>query len=170
MKAKDLLPWNWHKRNHEVEVERRGSPRALQRRMDALFDDFFSGRGLGGDWPLGAEGEVGFLPALDVENGKDAVSVRLEIPGMDEKDIEVSIEDDVLSIRGEKRSEKEEKRKGARWSECRYGAFERGIPLPPDLDLDAVKASFKKGILTVEIPKLESARGEGPRVIEIQSS
>jgi HSP20 family protein len=138
--------------------------------MDALMDDLFSGRGMGRAWPALRATGGRFLPALDVENTADAVSVRLELPGMEEKDIEISVDDDVLVIRGEKRSHMEETRQGARWSECHYGAFERGIPLPPDLDLDAVRASFKKAVLTVSLPKLESARGSGERLIEVQSS
>jgi len=170
MQPKDLLPWNWHKKNVPSEAAQSESPRSLRREMDALMDDVFSGRGLDRAWPGLAAGEGRFLPALDVQNTEDAVSVRLELPGLEDKDIQISIDDDVLLIRGEKRSEIEDTRNGARWSECRYGAFERGIPLPPDLDLDAVRACFEKGVLTVSLPKLESARGTGARLIEVESS
>jgi HSP20 family protein len=170
MQPKDLLPWNWHKKNVPSEVAEWEAPRSLRREMDAMMDDLFSGRGMWRGWPALRAAEEHFLPALDVQNRADAVSVKLELPGMEEKDIQISIDDDVLVIRGEKRSEMEDTREGARWSECHYGAFERGIPLPADLDLDAVRATFKKGVLTVDLPKLESARESGERVIEVESS
>ena len=77
----------------------------------------------------------------------------VELPGLEEKDVEVSLKDDVLTIRGEKQNETKHEEGGAQWVERSFGSFRRAIPLPPDVESDAVKAHFKAGVLTVSAPR-----------------
>ena len=103
-------------------------------------------------------GEEGLAPAVDIVEGEKAYEVTAELPGMDDKDIEVTLTDDVLTIKGEKREEKEEKRKNYRFSERHYGAFERSFEAPEGVDADKIEANFKKGVLTVTLPKKPEAQ------------
>lgn len=163
MQVSDLLPWNWHSKDVAVQRPEASSFSQLQTNINHLFEDFLNISG-----PV--EGRVsGFLPALDVANDDEGLSVTLELAGLDEKDIDVSIDHDVLTIRGEKRSEQEESRDGVQWSECSYGAFRRGIPLPPGLDLDSIQAKFKKGVLRVKIPRTAESM-ESRRSVAVDAS
>lgn len=100
------------------------------------------------------------MPAVDVnDNGKE-ISVRAELPGLDEKDVDVTYQQGILRICGEKKEEKEENKKGSHLRECRYGSFRRDIPIGQNIDWKNAKAKYKKGILTVTIPKKESAGRE----------
>lgn len=127
--------------------------RDFQRQMNRLFDEFF------GEAPL-AERDRGpawapaaFTPRVDVSETDAEVKVTAELPGMDEKDISVELQDDVLVLRGEKKSEQEEK--GQNWfrREQSYGSFHRAIELPAGVDASKAKAQFKKGVLTFVAPK-----------------
>jgi len=104
-----------------------------------------------------AGGQASAPPTVEVTEDKKEVSVRAELPGMDEKDIDLTWQNGVLRIRGEKRSEREEKKKRNYYSECSYGAFSRDIPLGNSVDWSAAKAKYKSGVLTVKLPKTESA-------------
>ena len=118
---------------------RRRSVRSIQRRMNSVFEDFFgrSSSDLWGD----AAGE--FLPRVDVsETGKE-MRITAELPGLDEKDVEVTMTNNMLTIKGEKKVEKEEG--DYYYSERNYGRFERTIALPQGIDADNAKAKFKKG-------------------------
>lgn len=163
MHARDLLPWNWHSRNVDVARSEHDPLAQLQANVNRVFDGFFD------DTSFLSPAQSSFLPALDVANDEEGLRVTLELAGLDEKDIDVSVDDDVLVIRGEKRSEEEKTREGVRWSERRYGAFRRGIPLPPGLDLDAVDAKFEKGVLRVRVPRSEEAK-QSRRSVPIQSA
>ena len=127
---------------------------ALQHEMNRLFDDFFTRdfflepfRGLG-HWS----------PALDVSETDNSVVVKAELPGMESKDVEVSLSGDVLTIKGEKKEDKEEKTKSFHRVERHYGSFERTLRLPAAVEGEKVQASFKNGVLTVELPKTEEAK------------
>jgi len=98
------------------------------------------------------------MPSVDVEENGREVSVRAEVPGMNEKDIDLTWQDGVLRIRGEKKSEKEEKRKGGYYRECTYGSFNREIPLGDSVDWKNAKANYRNGVLTVKLPKTEGAK------------
>jgi HSP20 family protein len=98
------------------------------------------------------------MPTVEVTEDKKEVLVRAELPGMDEKDIALTWHNGVLRIRGEKRSEREEKKKGNYYSECSYGMFSRDIPLGNSVDWNAAKAKYKSGVVTVKFPKTESAQ------------
>jgi HSP20 family protein len=125
----------------------------MKRDLDRLFDRFWEG-----DFPqLPAMGE--WAPALDVSETKDAVMVKAEAPGMDANDIELSLDGDVLTLKGEKKQEKEEKDEHYYRTERSYGAFARAVRLPASVDGSKVAASFKNGLLTVTLPKAPAAKG-----------
>ena len=126
----------------------------LQKEIDRLFERFWEPRwdefpALAGEW----------TPSLDLSETKDALVVKAEIPGIDPKEIEVSLQDQVLTIKGEKRQEKEEKDEHYFRMERSYGGFVRSIRLPVPVDGSKVSATFKNGLLTVKLPKTPAARG-----------
>ncbi len=122
---------------------------AFRLEMDRLFDDFFSPSRLSG---LGM-GKFDFRPALDISENDSELSVRAELPGVDENDVEISLDRDVLTIRGEKREERRDDREHQRMIERSYGSFERTVRLPFEPDEAEVKAEFKNGVLTVTAKK-----------------
>jgi HSP20 family protein len=125
----------------------------MRKEMDRLFDRFWEG-----DFPqLPALGE--WAPALDVSETKDAVLVKAEVPGMESKDIQLSLQEQVLTIKGEKKQEKEEKDEHYYRSERSYGAFARAVRLPTPVDGSKVTATFKNGVLSVTLPKAAAAKG-----------
>jgi len=102
--------------------------------------------------------EFAHLPRVDVTEDKNEVTVKAEIPGMSEKDIECTWHDGVLRIRGEKKCEREDKKSGRQHHECSYGYFSREIPLGDSVDWKSAAAKYKHGVLTVKLPKTEVAR------------
>jgi len=129
--------------------------------LDRLFDEFV---GLSA-WPFrGIARLERFSPSIDFFDDEKEIRVSAELPGMDEKDIAISIDSDGLRIEGEKKDEREEKGKGFYSSECSYGAFVRVIPLPYEVERDKVEAKFAKGVLTVRIPKAADAKAERKRI------
>ncbi len=131
--------------------------------FDDLFDEFFRGFGLAPAWPEASRlGE--FTPRVDVRETDEELIVTAELPGLEEKDFEVLLEDDVLTIKGEKRTEHGEQREGYRHAESSSGSFRRAIPLPSEIDADAVKATYKQGVLKVVLPKLPEARRQARSV------
>jgi HSP20 family protein len=123
----------------------------LRDEIDRLFDDFSlvrPGRGLLGFPPVAA-----FSPALEFTEKKDRYDVSIELPGMDEKDIDIECADGVLTISGEKREESEEKTDGYLVTERSYGSFKRQVMVPADVDPDAIQANFAKGVLTLKLKK-----------------
>ncbi|HZS35021.1 MAG TPA: Hsp20/alpha crystallin family protein [Methylomirabilota bacterium] len=124
----------------------------MKKEMDRLFDRFWEG-----DFQFPAIGE--WAPALDVSETKDAVVVKAEVPGMDAKDIQLSLEDQVLVLKGEKKQEKEDKDEHYYRTERSYGAFTRAIRLPAAVEGSKVTATFKNGLLSVTLPKAAGAKG-----------
>ena len=152
MSIKDLVP-RIGRKPLPARREEADPFRDFQRQMNRLFEDFFGG------FPL-AERETGpgwapaaFTPRVDVSETDTEVKVSAELPGMDEKDIAVELQDDVLTLRGEKKSEQEEKGKNWFRREQSYGSFHRAIELPAGVDAGKAKAQFKKGVLTFVAPK-----------------
>lgn len=94
--------------------------------------------------------------SVDVIDGEKEVTVRVEIPGMDEKEINLTWQDGVLRIRGEKKNEKKEQKKNYFYRECNYGYFSRDIPLGNNIDWKDTKAKYKNGVITVKLPKKET--------------
>lgn len=129
---------------------------AIQNEMNRMFDQFFSD-----DFPfstrLMATPAMDFLPRLDISETETEFKVNAELPGMDEKDIQIRLEKDTLVLSGEKKSETEEKEKTYHRVERSYGSFERVIPFNVQLDEDKVSAVFKNGVLTITLPKASDA-------------
>jgi len=130
---------------------------SLQREMNRLFDNFFGGLSPFPRASLERGSAESFIPRIDVSETDKEIKVSAELPGMDENDIDVSLTKDTLTIRGEKKEEKEDKGKNYYRMECSYGSFSRNIPLPAEVSTDKVEATFKKGILYVTLPKTVSA-------------
>jgi HSP20 family protein len=133
---------------------------AMQREMNRVFEDFSRGFDA---WPL-SERFGTFNPSMNVAETDASVQVTIELPGLDEKDIEVSLTKDSLTIRGEKKEEKAENTKSYSHLERTYGSFSRTIPLPCEVNEDKVNASFKRGILTVTLPKSGQALQETKKI------
>ncbi|MFQ3573315.1 MAG: Hsp20/alpha crystallin family protein [Thermodesulfovibrionales bacterium] len=133
---------------------------ALHREINSLFDNFFKEFDVA---PFGQSFE-GFTPRIDVLDSEKEIKVTAELPGMDEKDIDVSLSKNTLTIKGEKKVEKEDKGKDYYRMERSYGSFCRTIALPVDVNLDKAEAKFSKGILTITLPKTETAIKETKKI------
>jgi HSP20 family protein len=134
---------------------------SLRKEIDRLFDDFHPFRSRfpsprsmfdlemprlsGGGWPV--------APAIDLAEKEKEFEITAELPGIDEKNVEIKVANSTLTIKGEKTEEKEEKEKDYHLSERRYGSFQRSFTLPDGVDADKIEASFAKGVLTVKLPK-----------------
>ena len=106
------------------------------------------------------------LLTSDVEETKNSITVRLEAPGMEKEDFDISVYDDVLLVKGVKHAQREEEKGNYHILECAYGRFERAIPLPSEVDESAAKAKYKRGVLTIHLPK----KSHSPRTrIDIQT-
>lgn len=134
----------------------------LHSSIDDLLEDFFGG--------LNAESQANIVaPRFEVSETDDSLIVEAELPGMDEKDIELTLQDDILTIQGEKKREEETKKKNCYISERSYGKFRRSLQLGSGVNADQVDASFKKGILTVTVPKVEPEERKA-RTIDIKAA
>lgn len=121
--------------------------------IDHVFDNVW--RGLGAPAAAAASG---FVPRLDVVERENEYLLTAELPGLEEKDFALEVHGNLLTLSGEKRAEHEEVRKGWRWNERAYGAFRRSVELPVEVASDKASATFRNGVLTVTVPKAESAR------------
>lgn len=158
MQIKDLIPWA--RKEHEPEPKGgESNPIAsLQRDMNHVFENFWN-RVNDIDWPWhGGEAKS------DVVEMDNAIEVSIELPGMEMKDIEVAVSDDVLTIKGEKKIERQEEKKGYYLSERSYGAIYRTIPLPPGVDGEKSEAHFKNGVLTIKLPQTPEAQAKVKRI------
>ncbi|MBF2045982.1 MAG: Hsp20/alpha crystallin family protein [Leptolyngbya sp. IPPAS B-1204] len=124
---------------------------ALQREMNRLFDDVLAPSGR-------RENGMAFMPAAELKETEDAIHLRLEVPGLEAKDLNVEVTADSVSISGERQSETKTEEKGVFRSEFRYGKFQRVIPLPVQIDNQNVQAEYKDGILKLTLPKMEDER------------
>lgn len=145
---------------------------SLRREIDRLFDDFEWGswrspfrRSLFDVEPF-LRGEVtwGKVPAVDVADTASGYEVTAELPGLDEKNIEVKISDGTLTIKGEKKEEKEEKKRDYYLSERHYGSFQRSFSVPDGVDAEKTEATFKNGVLTVTLPKTAEAQKKQKKI------
>jgi HSP20 family protein len=153
MAIRDLVPWR-----KSIPVRREhGETTVLpfpdvNRLFDRFFDAAFHGEPF--DWTDG----LGGFPRVDVSEDDTEVVVSAELPGVEESEVEVSVRDDALTIAGERRDESEHRDRDFYRREQYYGSFQRTIPLPRGIDPDRVEATFKRGVLTVTMPKTEAAR------------
>lgn len=155
MANRDLMPWNRDRGQMSRGV---GGLSDMRREMDRMLTDVLSGRfpSLGGD----GRGVMAW-PQLDIEDNDKQVKITAELPGMKQDDIDLRVEDGMLTLSGERKDEREDKERG--YSERYYGQFERQVALPRGVKEDACNAQFKDGVLTVTIPKAEDA-GQGRRI------
>lgn len=152
MAMRDLIPWG--RQENRMPAMMREEERTpfwrLRSEVDRLFDDFFSAPVFSGGWNRA----MGW-PIVEVSDTDHEVRVTAELPGMNEKDVELTVQDGMLTIRGEKKSESEDRDRG--WSERYYGRFERRIALPDGADEAKCEADFRDGMLTIRMPKTETA-------------
>lgn len=142
MVFQELAPWRKTMRPGEDDL----ALGTLQRRMNRMFDDFF------GDFGPSALTSA-FVPRIDISDTEKEIKVTAELAGMDEKDVEITLHDDVLTIKGEKKLQRDEKNERTFLSERSYGSFSRSIALPETIQQDKINAVFKKGVLTLTLPK-----------------
>ncbi len=149
--AREMVPWRpW---GPFKEMER------MRNEMDRLWESFMEGK------PGRRTEEISrWVPSLDLSETKDSYIVKAEIPGMEPKDIDISLQADLLTIRGEKKQEKEEKEENYHFIERSYGSFSRSIRLPQEIKGNKIKASYKEGILKVILPKSEEAKKKEVKV------
>jgi len=144
----ELAPWRPFR-----ELER------MRREMDRLWDSFFEER------PRRKMEELGeWGPSLDLSETKNDLIVKAEVPGIDPKDIDISLDKDILTIKGEKKQETEEKEENYHFIERTYGALARSIRLPREVQSDKINASYKNGVLRVTLPKSEEAKKKEIRI------
>ena len=163
MGLRNLMHWN----NDNATPARREDPflsiqREINRTFDRFFDDFSVMGGAGENAP-------GFHPQLDISETEKAILVNAELPGVNEKDVEISLTREGLVIEGEKKSEHEEKDKNFYRIERSYGSFRRTIPLPGEVDTDKAEAKFEKGLLKITLPKLKPTE-ETRKKISVKSA
>ncbi|MGB9711693.1 MAG: Hsp20/alpha crystallin family protein [Dissulfurimicrobium sp.] len=132
----------------------------LRREMDKVWEDFFGGGEL-----VSTEGT--WIPSIDLSETKDSLIIKAEVPGMDAKDIDISIAGDMLTIKGEKQRKTEEKDENYHRVETRYGSFSRMIRLPVSIDAEKATATYEKGVLKLVLPKKEEVK---PKQIEIKTA
>ncbi|MCX8070367.1 MAG: Hsp20/alpha crystallin family protein [Thermodesulfovibrionales bacterium] len=132
----------------------------LQREMNAVFENFFRDFE---SFPF-YQSSGGFSPKVDVLETEKEIKINAELPGMDEKDIDVSIHKDAVTIKGEKKLEKEDKGKDYYRMERSYGSFSRTIPIHVEVNTEKAEAKFSKGLLTITIPKTEKAIKEVKKI------
>ena len=169
MKIRDMIPTQWGLHNEPVKYDPDFSAFSLHGDMDRLFDhltrDFFETARFDFRPTLGYAN----VPRVDVTETDTEFQVSAELPGMDEKDLDVSLHDGTLTIKGEKKMEKEDKQKEFYRMERSYGSFQRSFLLPDVIDQDNIDASFKNGVLNVTLPKTPEAKKE-VRKIDIHSN
>lgn len=155
MKIKDLIPWA--RKDEPARPESHDNPIAvLQREMNQVFEGFWNrfGKSFGDlDWPWGHS-----EAKSDVVQTDNAIEISIELPGMSMEDVEVTVTDDLLTVKGEKKIERKEEKKGYYLSERSYGAIWRTIPLPPGTDGSKAEATFRNGVLTVRLPQTPEAQ------------
>jgi HSP20 family protein len=131
---------------------------SLQNRVNSLFQDY----GRSGQDELTSSGS--FVPAVDVYEDEHKVTLKLEVPGVKQEDLDVQVENSTLTIRGERKFEKEEKEENFQRIERRYGSFSRSFTLPNTIDTESVNANYENGVLKIELAKREEAK---PKQIKV---
>ena len=156
-----LIPFR--RGRHAIPVSREPAPfGSVFGDVDRLVDDFWRGFGVG---PAVVE-EGGFAPRIDVSETDHEYRVTAELPGLEEKDFDVALDGDILTLKGEKRASSEEEKDGYRHVERVHGRFERSLRIAGDFDAAKVKAAYKHGVLTVTLPKSAQAQ-ERSRAIPV---
>ena len=162
MKITDIIPWRRTGRELATPAAPTDAIGALQQDIDRAFDQFWQMV----PYPFGAMGRLAQTDSVrvDVDDADNQITVTAELPGMSEADIDVSIDEGRLTIRGEKKSDRQAEENGALVRERTYGAIERTVPLPGHIDPNAAIASFSNGVLKIAIPKSADAQGKTKRI------
>ena len=165
MNLTSIIPWKKEGRSLTPRHEN-GDPFALfQRRMNSLFDDFLAPSS-GNFWNGSGKG---FAPQIALSETDKEVRVTAELPGLDEKEVEVTLSENLLNIKGEKKQEHEAEQGDSWYNERSYGYFERTVQLPEGVDADNAKAQFKKGVLGIILPKKPEAQRRCRKIELIES-
>ncbi len=172
MPHRELAPWRLGELGRREEEERpfealRKDMEAFQRNMDRLFAGVLGGGRrrvvLPRYWAIGE-----LAPRLDETEDDKAFHVDVELPGMDETDVEVTLSDGLLTISGEKKAAQEDEAERFCWRERAYGSFRRTLAVPGDVDANGIRAEFHNGVLTIDLPKSKAAQAEA-RHIEVKA-
>ncbi|MEL7488483.1 MAG: Hsp20/alpha crystallin family protein [Pseudomonadota bacterium] len=164
MELNDLVPFR-HRRRAPVRSKDDNPFERMHEEMDRLFDDFLPQ--LAGD--LDRDRRGGIMASIDLSESDDALELIADLPGLEEDDIAITLRDGALVIRGERKHEHEQKEKNYYRSERAYGSFCRRIALPCDVDEERTEAKFQRGVLTIHLPKSQSAKAK-ERKIEVRSA
>jgi HSP20 family protein len=149
----DILPWN---HPSEINIRRNRAPlSSLQTEINRVFDDFFGSES--SFLPASCKGDKLAAPIVDIVENDKSFKVEAELPGIHQDDIEVTVNEHYLTIKGEKKESKEDTDENYVRRERHYGSYQRTISLPETANTDKAKATFKKGVLWVEVPKKEEA-------------
>ena len=163
MSVRDMIPWS--RGNNQAPSVYRGGDMdpflSLHRNVNRLFDEVFRGFDTPSVFDRMMPGN-GAWPNVEISETEKEIRVTAEVPGLDEKDIEILLEDGVLTLRGEKKSETEDKER--QFSERYYGRFERRLAVGREVEEDKVAATFKNGLLAVTLPKTEKAQASAKRI------
>jgi HSP20 family protein len=167
MAQADLVPWKWGalKRGESGDPFERAhrEMEALHRQIDRLFDGWAGMEHFPSIRPAG-EGGLAMVPKMDLAEDEKAFKITVDLPGMDEKDVDVTLTDRTLTIKGEKKEEREEKEKDYYRRERSYGSFRRSVELPGEVDAAKIAATFRKGVLTIDLPKSKEAQQKTKRI------
>lgn len=162
MTLRELAPWRWGGLRPSRSEDKpfghfRSEMEEIQHGMDRLFEDFWHDAGR---FPESRESwsHGGIVAHVNEAEDEKGYHITVELPGMDEKDVDVALSDGLLTIRGEKQEKKEEKDKDYFRRERVFGSFRRTLRLPSEVDESKIEASFKKGVLTINLPKTEAAQ------------
>jgi len=156
---KSMIPWN---KKSLIKKGGANPLESLHQDINRVFENFFTG-----EWPLeGISGQdkMMLLPEFDVTENDKIIELTAELAGVEEKDLDVSVDGKVLTVKGEKKEEVKEDKKDYHLSERRYGSFKRSFTLPDGLDLDKVEASFKNGVLKISLPKSPEAKTDRKKI------
>jgi HSP20 family protein len=163
---KSLVPWRSNEAKAPAARDDFWDPfLSFRHEVDRMFDDFFEGAG----WRPFGSGFGDVMPAVDVEEEEGELIVTAELPGVSQKDIEVHLSGDLLTIKGEKKFEREQRDGGSRRLERRFGSFERSIRLSFEVNDEKVDAKFSNGVLTIRLPKPPEMQRSSRR-IEVRAS
>ncbi|HEY9733471.1 MAG TPA: Hsp20/alpha crystallin family protein [Drouetiella sp.] len=166
----NLIPWSWGKKNLPVKKEESSHSEStpyvsLHHDMNSAFERFFNAFESPLFMPSSEISRDGFFqPRVEVKESAKEIRVSVELPGVDEKDLDVSVDNQHLIVRGEKREEKEDSTSGYYRMERYYGSFQRSVALPCEIDKDRVEAKFKRGVLSVTLQKAASAQLDAKRI------
>jgi HSP20 family protein len=187
MQSRQLLPWNWFKKEDERAggITKGGIAHAkhanlnmhplvrIQQQVDRLFEDLLGqdAVALQKGMMLGNIGESTILrPSLDISENAEGYRIQVEVPGVEQKDLQVELDGDVLTISGEKSQIHEEKAENYHQVERSFGRFERVLCLPANVNKEHMDASFKNGVLTIALTKQELPQSDSRKRIEISAA